>query len=226
MELGKMSEATDLLEERKQEINFFFLRLKQLEKDGMGLSRTESGRLLKILNSNYMLMIYNLEEACISCAFSRLYEVIASNNKPYSAYAEAIQKKWISEKTENFNKNQSRESVIKTVYELISQVENSNSIKLQAKALGLGGNLDARKVRDLLQEHGIRYHIKISSEAARYVKEKRQSLSHGISSFSDCSRDVTLSDLKKYSDEVIDLVSSVVSIIDNFIENKSYYFAA
>ena len=111
------------------------------------------------------------------------------------------------------------------MYELISQVENSNSIKLQGKALGLGGNLDARKVRDLLKEHGIRYHTEASSEAARYVKEKRQSLSHGISSFSDCSRDVTLSDLKKYSDEVIDLVSSVVSIIDNFIENKSYYVA-
>ena len=75
---------------------------KQLEKDGMGLSRTESGRLLKILKLNYMLMIYNLEVACISCAFSRLYEVIASNNKPYSAYVKAIQKKMDIRKDREF----------------------------------------------------------------------------------------------------------------------------
>ena len=84
------------------------------------------------------------------------------------------------------------------------------------------GNLDARAIRRLCDKHRIRYVASDEEGCLRTVKEKRNNLAHGDESFGDCARDMTLNDLEKIKDAVVNFISCILNGMKDYDDNKAY----
>lgn len=220
-----MSEALELLNERTKEIEFYFQQLQLFDQGLIGFSRSDSNKLLKILKSNYLLMVYNLEEACITTAFSELYDAIEKENKPSSYFIKQIYKKWLLEQANLYENRLTKQSVVKKLEKLVEEIKKGTPLKLKNKPVGLGGNMDARKIQQLCLDHGIVLNSKgVPADSLFFIKEKRKILTHGEESFGNCVRDLTLSELHNHSQKVIDFVKVVLLTINDFITQRSYRF--
>lgn len=64
-------------------------------------------------------------------------------------------------------------------------------------------NLDARKIRELLEKHGIDFTETNNGDKPHMltVKNKRNSLAHGAESFDIAARNLTIEDLEKIKTE-------------------------
>ena len=52
--------------------------------------------------------------------------------------------------------------------------------------------------------------------------EKRNDLAHGNKSFADVGRDVTMGDILKIKEEVVEYLRQILTNIKNYLENKEY----
>lgn len=217
-----MSESIELLNERVKEINFYFSQLILFDKGKTGLTSSDSQKLLKILKSNYLLMVYSLEEACINTAFSELYDAIEQEQKPSSFFTKKIYKKWLLEQANTYENKPTKQSIAEALGKFVEDIQNDTPLKLKSNPVGLGGNIDAKKIQQLCNDHGIFFRTRVSKDSLLFVKKKRQILTHGEDSFSNCVRDLTLSELEAHSKNVIAFVKVVLSAIDDFITQRNY----
>jgi hypothetical protein len=52
--------------------------------------------------------------------------------------------------------------------------------------------------------------------------ENRNDLAHGNKSFADVGRDVTIEDILKIKEEVVEYLRQILINIENYLENKEY----
>ena len=89
-------------------------------------------------------------------------------------------------------------------------------------ALGISGNLNAKKIKEICDKHKIRYRLATSGASLERVKRERNSLAHGDVSFSDCARDLTIGDLENIKDEVILFLTGILDGMKNYYDQKLY----
>lgn len=216
-----MSNSEDILNQRKEEAIFYFSQMRKIDEGVTGIERLESQKLLKILKSNYLMMLYNLEEACITSAFDELYEAINSDSIPYTDCIEKIKNKWLLEMGGRYV-DKSKTKIVGSLEKLIKTILEAEPLQLNINPVGVGGNIDAKKIQTMCNDHGIYFRTKALKESLLFIKEKRQILAHGQESFSDCARDVTLNDLEMYSSNIIEYVEAVVFAVNKFKKEKRY----
>ena len=214
-----MSNSEDILNQRKEEAIFYFSQMRKIDEGVTGIERLESQKLLKILKSNYLMMLYNLEEACITSAFDELYEAINSDSIPYTDCIEKIKNKWLLEMGGRYV-DKSKTKIVGSLEKLIKTILEAEPLQLNINPVGVGGNIDAKKIQTMCNDHGIYFRTKALKESLLFIKEKRQILAHGQESFSDCARDVTLNDLEMYSSNIIEYVEAVVFAVNKFKKEK------
>ena len=54
------------------------------------------------------------------------------------------------------------------------------------------------------------------------AQQKRNSLAHGDESFSQCARDLTLSDLESIKDIIIRFLQGIIQGMEDYCDNKKY----
>ena len=72
-----MQNTFDIFEERKEEIELYFSTLELMNNDEeiqCNKKITRDVRLYKIMKSNFILMLYNLVEACVVSGLMEIYE--------------------------------------------------------------------------------------------------------------------------------------------------------
>ena len=89
-------------------------------------------------------------------------------------------------------------------------------------ALAISGNLDARKIRRLLDEHAIGVTDRTDKFHMHFVKRKRNDLAHGIDSFGESARDISVSQLAEIKDEVLTFMSSVIACMKSYYDGREY----
>ena len=68
----------------------------------------------------------------------------------------------------------------------------------------------------------IRYRVSDDQRKLDTVKSKRNSLAHGDESFSQCARDLTVSDLENIKDTVLLFISEILAGMDLYYDEKQY----
>lgn len=101
-----------------------------------------------------------------------------------------------------------------------------DEIILSKDALGISGNLNAKKITDICDKHRIRYRLATPGESLERVKRERNSLAHGDVSFSDCARDLTINDLENIKDEVVLFLTGILAGMKDYYDQKSYKLPA
>ena len=218
-----MNNTFILFEDRKAEIEFYYSIMLDIENNTGKIQTIDNSKFFRILKSNFLLMLYNLVEACVVSGMLEIYESLKQSQSGYNELIEEIQSLWSKYKIgEIYKSSGTRSSYEKGVREIIAQVITDEPVFLNRAALEISGNLDARRIKNLCDKHCIRYVASDDDGCLKTVKEKRQNLAHGDESFGDCARDMTLSQLEHIKDEVIRFIGSILNGMKNYYDNKLY----
>lgn len=218
-----MQNTLEIFDDRKEEINFYFSIMLDIENRSGKIMTVDNSRFLKIMKSNFLLMLYNLVEACIVSGMMEIYEDLKNDNCSYNSVTLEIQKLWSKHQiNEIYGAATERVAYENRVQKIIESITSNSPIVLSKDVLGISGNLNARKIKDLCDKHRIRYRLQTDGESLERVKLERNNLAHGDVSFSDCARDFSLGDLENIKDEVFLFLDGILSGMKNYYDGKLY----
>lgn len=224
-----MQATIDTFHERVQEISLYYEALEQLynsKQDNNNGEKFYNDDFLKILKSNAILMIYNLVESTIMGGIIEIYDNFQQRGVTYSQVRREIQDIWFSFKfNQVYDKNAHYNSYREKAMEIINSILSGEIIMLNRKATDISGNLDADKIRQVCNDHGISYHIDPGCRGGFVltdVKEKRNNLAHGTTSFVECGRNYSIEDLQKTKDETILFLQSILDGMKDYYDHQQY----
>ena len=218
-----MQNTLSIFKDRKQEIEFYFSIMIEIDNENPNIHTVDNTRFYKIMKSNFLLMLYNLVEACIVSGMMEIYEDLKNDNCSYNQVIREIQEIWYKYKiNEIYGPATERITYENQVQQIIENITTNAPIILAKDALGISGNLNARKIKEICDKHKIRYSLATSGASLERVKRERNSLAHGDVSFSDCARDLTIGDLENIKDEVILFLTGILDGMKNYYDQKLY----
>lgn len=185
----------------------------------MAPARIDS-ELNKILKANAYLLLYNLMESSMRMSLRAIHEKLKTEGVGYDDLKVGLKKHvFVTVRNRNADEFVKLTSDSKIAVALISNFE------YQFENL-ISGNLDARKIRDIakLYEFSDNTDKAITRDGFHLVeiKQKRNDLAHGDVSFSDCGRDITVTDLRSLQMEVVAYVGQILRNIEAYLNNKDY----
>ena len=218
-----MNNTFILFEDRTNEIEFYYSIMAEIDTPNENIQTIDNGRLLRILKSNFLLMLYNLVEACIVSGMMEIYERLKNGGSTYGDLIDEFRSIWSNYEIGKVYSNAAgRTAYEERVQLIINQVITSQPITLSKEALGISGNLDARAIKRLCDKHRIRYAASDDDGCLKIVKDKRNNLAHGDESFGDCARDMSLDDLEHIKDEVVRFINGILDGMREYYDNKQY----
>lgn len=216
-------------EKRVKEINLYFLLLENMEEKNAVLFfphkkthkyQPHNVELIKILKANLFLLLYNLSESSVKQSLSEIYEQISNEGLKYENVIDEVKKIWIDEKHNNF-KNKGTDNIFLTINNLAEEIID---IRFDSEKV-ISGNIDGRKIRDFSLKHGFSSAVHKNAKNGvklHQVKTQRNNLAHGNSSFAECGRNYTISDLREIKHEVIIYLRRILKNIEKYLNNKKY----
>lgn len=226
-----MTRTRLLFDERKTEIEFYYSILTDIDVANGRINTLDNPRFERILKSNFLLMLYNFIEACITTAFIELYESIEIQETTYRQLIEQVQRIWSDHKLSTASESTAKpQTYKKIVYDILDEVLASNHVefnisdrqKFTKSVVQNSGNLDARSIRTLLEKHDIDFEDRSEKIKIKIVRDKRNMLAHGEESFGDSARDYTVSELEDFKDEVLNFIEDVLEKIAVYHREKKY----
>ena len=218
----------EIYQERIEEIELYFRGLQDLYDTQ---SREENyafynGDFLKILKANALIMIYNLVESSIMGGILEIYDELKTCGYSYKDVTKEIQDIWFSFKfNQVYDKNAHYNSYRDKAEEIINAILQNEPLVMDRKATDISGNLDAKKIREICSEHGITYTIEPECRGGivlEDVKNKRNQLAHGTTSFAECGRYYALEDLEKIKNETIIFLNGILQGMKKYYQDKTF----
>lgn len=224
-----MQATINTYHDRVAEIELYYKALQELyEKQQTAEVATTfySDDFLKMLKSNALLMVYNLVESSIMGGILEIYDELKNQGLSYRTVREEIQQIWFSFIFNKvYDKNAHYNSYKNKAAEIINAILKDEPIILDRKATSISGNLDADEIRHICDEHGIRYTLTAECKGGRVltdVKNKRNDLAHGTTSFVECGRDYTIDDLEKTKNQTVLFLNSILDGMKTYYDEKKY----
>lgn len=218
----------EIYHERIDEIELYFKALKELYE--MQPQEREpafyNDDFLKILKANALIMIYNLVESSIMGGILEIYDELKTSGYSYKNVRKEIQDIWFSFKfNQVYDKTAHYNSYRDKAAEIINAIVKNEPLEMDRKATDISGNLDADKIRQICSDHGITYTIESACRGGvvlEDVKNKRNQLAHGTTSFAECGRYYAIDDLEKIKNETIIFLNGILHGMKKYYDEKTY----
>lgn len=180
----------------------------------------------RMLKGAAYLILYNLVEAFIRRGFQAVYESIQADRLSGIELTELLRSQWVTQKTRKVRAFDGSPKVYTSIaIEIVDEIVAKGIARLHRDQLPVSGNLDADNIRELCNRHGVDHTTPASAKggsALKIVKRKRNSLSHGDESFSECGRQVSAADLIQAKDEAVAFIRGILTNLQTFAASKSY----
>lgn len=181
---------------------------------------------VKIMKATFFLLLYNMVESVFRSCLSELYERIGSESRSMSEINYMYRKLWVRQRFGKLDATSANQQHYReVVHDMICQILDGYSYTPDPRSLPISGNLDARQIRSILQDHGVSHAVHYRASGGSNlvtIKNKRNALAHGDISFSECGREYTPDDLKVIMKESIVFLKSVVRNVERFIGKDGY----
>ena len=116
-----MISTLSIFEDRKEELEIYFSIMKDVDSEQPTIHTINNPRFFRILKSNYLLMLYNLVEACTVSGIKEIYESLKSDNCSYKDVSDEIKNIWVSYQVGKvYSATTSQNTYEKRVREIIS----------------------------------------------------------------------------------------------------------
>lgn len=218
-----------MFSERINEIELYYSALQELDENSKNSDQDQSyfkDDFIKILKANALLMIYNLVESIVMGGIMEIYDKFKQEGLTYSSVRKEIKDIWFSYKFKQvYDKSAHYHSYKDKALEIVNSIMTGEIIELDRKAAEISGNLDAQQIRNVCNDHGIKFSIDISCKGGvvlETVKDRRNSLAHGILSFAECGRDYSIQDLEKIKDQTITFLKGLLDGMKDYYDGKYY----
>ncbi len=217
-----MNSVLQEFEKRENEIKLYIDFITFLESDNQiysivnneGISKTE---LRRIFLSNTYLLMYNLVESTIRNSIQEIYDHFIANNITFDLLKNEIRKTILG----GFKR--------KNPHKIMDQIQNiaSDIITISFDPDKISdGNIDALKIREIAKKYcfsdSTDYSKCKNGEKLLEIKNKRNNLAHGIVSFSECGRDISISDLKIAFKETSAYLEGLLNNIGDYLSTEAY----
>lgn len=227
-----MQAIFDMYDERIREINLYFNAMKELDQGTMENKHNANFydiEFIKILKANSLLMIYNLVESTVMGGILEIYDRLKQEGLTYSKVRKEIKDIWFSYKFRQvYDQNAHFNSYKGKALEIVNSILVGEVIELDRKATYISGNLDAQQIRNVCDDHGIRFETTEGSRGGvvlETVKERRNDLAHGTLSFSECGREYSIEQLVTIKDETILFLKGLLIGMKEYYDQKQYKLA-
>ncbi|MCL2843248.1 MAG: MAE_28990/MAE_18760 family HEPN-like nuclease [Oscillospiraceae bacterium] len=218
-----MQNTLTIFQDRKEELEIYYTVILDLDGGFLTLETANNSRFLKILKSNYILMLYNLVEACIVSGMLEIYESLKNESCTYLEVTKEIQDMWRKHQiSQVYGPVTAQITYQNRVKRIVDDITQKNPLVLTRDVLRISGNLDAKKIKEICDYHKIRYVATDRQAVLLEVKNKRNDLAHGDVSFSDCARDLTMSDLENIKIAVTDFIQGILTGMEKYYNEKGY----
>lgn len=230
-----MRTYNDLLNARKQEIQIHLALIAELNdaaiaRHGLGnLSRVESEH-VEILKSGFLIHLYNVVEAVMD---QILKEVVSSTvQHPPASWSDSLRTEWIRARAGVQRDLESDQRLSRTKDLLDETIADKVGVDFR---IAFPGNWSNEEIVKLSQRLGCQLNIstKINTDACitpfqdnfppmKYVRHKRNRLSHGNDTFGTGAIQLSPDDLWRLMGPVIDYMLEITTSYDNFLNSESF----
>lgn len=178
-----MSSVEDDFDKRCLEVEDYIKYLISLEKT-TGIDTT----LMSIMKASALLMIYNLVESTITNAIESIFDHLRSEKIGFIAVDDHL-KAMVLKCARETNPKDLVKRMRNEVLDLAVAAFKKDSV--------FSGNVDSRKIREVLDDYGITRTGSYSESVLLEIKSARNDLAHGAKSFSELGKDQTAAELSK-----------------------------
>lgn len=218
---------------RVAEIDCYFAFLADVIERGARLTfpprRRNSGKpisedLIKILKASACLLLYNLVESSIRNGLNEMYDAIKNDRITYERLRQELRELWVQDR---FRPDATRlpDNNARRALDILEFVVASKHVQFDPKLLPISGNLDAERVRELSAKYGFSHRTSPSTRGGYHltrVRQERNNLAHGLKSFKECGRDLTLEALVEIKRQVVSYVRQILRNIQRFATKRQY----
>jgi len=204
-----LNETRTDFESRIQEVKDFVAFIVQLDATGTGSAP------LKTLKASCFLLLYNLVEFTLTGSIESIHEEIEQNGFGFDECRDEL-KTELHRLLRKRNWEKIRDSIVSINKDIVYKTFVRKEV--------FSGNLDPRRFRQEAQRYGF---CPPSSKRYRYdklreLKNKRCDLAHGVFSFEEIGRDVTVQDLEEYLKTVESYLTKAMDNIADYLANRQY----
>lgn len=216
-----MEAIKEEFEDKIQEIDIFFELLKNIDSEEICLKDDSIlTDLNKILKASFFLMLYNMVESTMRESVVAIYDRIDSNGVHFNQLGDKLRKKILGDCKKNY-------IGLETLHG-----ETSNDIAKELLKASLSeknlfsGNIDNDLIKNTAVQYGFSYSTDPNrtrrGEKLRTIKNYRNDLAHGNTTFSEVGRSYSLNQLKEYKEETIAYMEKIIDNIDYYLTNQWY----
>jgi len=217
-------------DKRKDEVENYFsflailddenTRLKYKKDDNL-VEEKISDQLQNILTANGFLLLYNVIEATIRHSILEIYYAIEDNGISFEQLSDSLKKIWVEQSTDNLKGGNFKPDTLRDrILKITESILTKETISLSKDKLDFSGNIDAQKIRELATRYG--FDTPYDGRNLVTIKNKRNHLAHGDSTFSKIGKDFTVGELEDFKDETLAYLADVINKIEIFIVQKKY----
>lgn len=219
-----MINTNEIFEERKCEIEFYYSVLVEMDNGNKNIVNTINNPLFfRILKSNFLLMLYNIVEATVNTGMLEIYEKLKNERCAYSDLIKELQNMWRDYKVkEVYSSSSELKAYTNKVESIVENIIEGTPLIFSKEMLNINGNLNAKKIKNICDKHCIRYRVIDDKMKLEEVRRKRNALAHGDESFSNCARDLTISDLENIKDTIFGFLSGIIEGMQKYYDDKQY----
>ncbi|MFT6178672.1 MAG: hypothetical protein ACJA1W_001013 [Akkermansiaceae bacterium] len=168
--------------------------------------------LLRTFNSSTILLLYNLMESTVSNAVEAVFDELVSQGISFDECRDELRKVILG----NLKKHN-----IGSIFPKLNELSRDIIGKTFQKENLVSGNVDARKIRELVDEYGIE-RPGVDGEALLTVKTNRNDLAHGVKSFAAVGREFSKPDIVRLKEQVIADLTAMLEKVTIYISERHY----
>ena len=208
-----MSDLQRALSEKKIEANQMFEIISDIQRSDIANSITKAA----MLRSAFVLLLYNMVESTAFLVFERIHERVAAEH--YGSLCGQMRRIWVDYFFSHHGPTDHHIHMEGT----LDQTLKFPCLEVFSKKVKLfSGNLDGRKLNELLKKYGIGPITNPGREKLVTVKNRRNSVAHGEDMFKEACRDLSDSDLIELRDSTFAALDDLVANAETFLASRAY----
>lgn len=215
------------LQIRKDEVDSVYQFLASLE-NGTITSPPGIANMLTVKTSvkaGILLMLYNAVESTMTNCLSRIHKEMIDAQIKFSDCNSNIQKMLIVYYENILQKNSDNSKRAEHILNLLHLLNGSDTFNVSYGDLEkfyslYSGNLDSREILAVMEKYGASFSERISE--LKTIKDFRNQLAHGVHSFEEVGREISLPQLGVMKDRTFEYLTKVVNAVKVFISDKKY----
>ncbi len=230
-----MNSVVNAFKEHKGEINDFYCFLEKLISHGARLVEDTSTTPIPIkvettaiAKSSFILMLYNCIESTVVNSLNAIISAIKEDACRYSELVDPLQMAFLASYDYQLMECESKDERSKLLKKQADLITGVSGIDVDIKSLcgsssqgNFSGSLDCRVIRHIFERLGINVSSLVCDEM-KTIKDQRNKLAHGETSFQETGREFTIQYLKSSMDSVFSYFDSLIQLLDDYLRNKDY----